>query len=260
MDCKICSSTTKLFGTARILRKYEASFYRCDLCGFMQTEDPYWLDESYSKTITTSDIGLISRNLTLAQTTKKIILTFHQSNGQFIDYGGGYGMFVRLMRDAGYDFYRYDPMCENLFSAGFEASSGTRYDLLTAWEVFEHLVDPLADIEKMASFSDEILFSTQLLPIDPPPLGDWWYYGLEHGQHVSFYTRPALELIAQKFGMQLAYSKGALHWFRKKTVSRWSVRAVLAVSYPWLKLLMYRRAPVSLMQKDFEKLTGIPLK
>ncbi len=50
-------------------------------------------------------------------------------------------MFVRLMRDNGFDFYRSDRQCENLFAKGFEASLDVSpsYELLTAFEVFEHL-------------------------------------------------------------------------------------------------------------------------
>jgi hypothetical protein len=167
---------------------------------------------------------------------------------------------TECLRDTGYDFYRYDPMCENLFAMGFDASpSEAAYDLLTAWEVFEHLVDPLAEIEKMFSFGQEILFSTQLLPAVPKSLGEWWYYGLEHGQHVSFYTRSALQVIARKFDVQLVYSKGTLHWFRKRSISHGLTRIVLASKYSWLRSLMPRRAPTSLLPNDFEQITGIPL-
>ena len=45
---------------------------------------------------------------------------FFKSNGSIVDYGGGYGLLVRLMRNSGFDFYRYDPYCANFFAKGFE--------------------------------------------------------------------------------------------------------------------------------------------
>lgn len=260
MKCEVCENKTEVFGNAKVLGRHKVTYYQYPACGFIQTEHPYWLEEAYSKTITTSDIGLISRNLAMADITKNVILLFHNPRGRYIDYGGGYGLFVRIMRDGGYDFHRHDPLCENLFAVGFEASSEVNYDMLTAWEVFEHLVEPCVEIEKMLSFSQEMLFSTGLLPAEPKPLGEWWYYGLEHGQHVSFYTRSSLEIIARKFGLQLVYSNGICHWLRKEPVSPLLAKAVFSLKHSWLRMLFPRRAPSSLLQKDFENLTGISMK
>ena len=61
----------------------------------------------------------------------------------FLDFGGGYGVFTRWMRDEGYDFFHYDQHCPNLFAPGHEAdiSGSVRYELATAFEVFEHIVE-----------------------------------------------------------------------------------------------------------------------
>src|SRR5689334_23291254 len=129
MKCKICQSLTNQFGQAEVLKKYNVSYYRCDKCGFIQTESPHWLDEAYSSSITKSDIGLLGRNLQTAGLTKLVILTCFNPGGRFLDYGGGYGIFVRLMRDSGFDYYRYDPLCLNLFADGFDAVPNSSYDL-----------------------------------------------------------------------------------------------------------------------------------
>ena len=121
MNCKICKHSTQLFGTGKLLNKYSVAFHQCEQCGFMQAENPYWLDKSYSNAITKSDIGMLGRNLQMTDVTKRLILMCFPVTGKFIDYGGGYGIFVRLMRDQGFDFYRHDPLCENLFADGFEA-------------------------------------------------------------------------------------------------------------------------------------------
>lgn len=256
MNCKICNNTTNWFGDARILGKYHASFYRCGQCGFMQTENPYWLDEAYSSTMTKSDIGLIGRNLDMANITKKLILTCFDPGERFIDYGGGYGMFVRLMRDSGFDFYRYDPLCVNLFSESFDAQFGMEYSLLTAWEVLEHLTDPLSEIERMLSFSQTLFFSTLLLPSAPKPLNDWWYYGLEHGQHVAFYSTESLQVISKKFNLKLYHSNGVFHLLSRTEINPLLVQLTFNPRYRVLRRLFAKRQPVSLLEQDYHKITG----
>ncbi len=48
----------------------------------------------------------------------------------------------------------------------------------------------------MLKISRNILFTTTLLPSPMPQPGTWWYYGLEHGQHISFYSLETLQSIA----------------------------------------------------------------
>ena len=103
----------------------------------------------------------------------------------FVDYGGGYGMFVRLMHDLVVNFYWYDKYCENLFANGFEANE-KKYRALTAFELFEHLPEPYDDIEKMLHFSNNIIFSTELIPENISSIKDRSYFSTTTGQHISF--------------------------------------------------------------------------
>jgi hypothetical protein len=260
MKCKICNSTSALFGEAKILNKHLVCYFRCESCGFIQTETPYWLDEAYSEAITKSDIGLIGRNLQMAAPTRKLILTCFEPTGKFIDYGGGYGIFTRLMRDQGFEFFHHDPLCENLFAYGFDASPNINYTLLTAWEVWEHLENPLAEIEKMLSYSHNLFFSTLLLPAAPKPLGNWWYYGLEHGQHVSFYSIETLKVIARKFNLKLHSSNGSLHFIGYPSINSKLIGLSLHSRLRWLGKLIAKTQPASLLESDFRLITGMHLK
>ena len=66
-------------------------------------------------------------------------------------------MFVRIMRDKGFNFYRQDIHCQNLFAKHFDISNikiTEKFDLLTAIEVFEHLEDPMVcDGRRLRVFS-----------------------------------------------------------------------------------------------------------
>ena len=71
----------------------------------------------------------------------------------------------------------------------------------------------------MLKFSDSILFSTYLVPISNPKPDEWWYFGPDHGQHVSLYSRKSLDLLAKKFNKRL-YSNGKnIHLITSKKIS-----------------------------------------
>jgi hypothetical protein len=183
----------------------------------MQTEKPYWLEESYSDAISVSDTGIMARNIHLARTAKVIFSLTINVKEKFLDYGGGYGIFTRLMRDYGFDFYWYDKYATNLVSRGFEGElDNKRYEAITSFENFEHFENPIEEIEKIFSLTNFVLFSTELIPETVPTTDNWWYYCLEHGQHISLFSRKSLEFIAQKHGYHLTTNGTNLHIFSKK--------------------------------------------
>lgn len=258
-QCGICGSPNDRFELASVLKKYDVQYFRCSLCGFVQTELPYWLDEAYQSAITSSDIGYVGRNISQAFTTQAMINAFFSAGSRFVDFGGGYGMFVRLLRDSGFDFYRYDQYCSNLFAVGFDITVGgpgtDKFELLTAFEVFEHLHDPAAELTTMLSLSDSILFSTILIPMDPPPLKSWWYYGLEHGQHVSLYTESALSHLAARFGLHLVTDHRGFHLLSKHEMSQRKFAFIIRHrKAAWLINKLHPRK--SLFDRDFAAITG----
>lgn len=217
MKCKICESESCEFSRAKILKKYDIAYFRCANCGFIQTEEPYWIDEAYQEPINVSDTGIIARNIYFGKTTASIIYFLFDRNACFLDYAGGYGLLTRMMRDIGFDFYWRDPYTKNLFARGFEYTGSGEIELITSFESFEHFVSPIQETEKILAISKNLLFTTELLP-NPEP-NDWWYYGLEHGQHISFYSMKTLRFIASKYSLNL-YSDGkSIHLLTTKKIS-----------------------------------------
>ena len=136
------------------------------------------------------------------------------------------------MRDLGLDFYGYDKYCQNIFYQGWEGeiNKQQKYEIITAFEVFEHFINPLAEIENILQHTRNILFSTQLLPSNNPRPKDWWYYALEEGQHISIYTTKALSVIGQKFKLNL-YSDGeSLHLLTEKSLSHSEFQNIFKVA------------------------------
>ncbi len=239
-NCKICGKTSYKIFKAKLLYKYEVNYYCCSDCKFIQTEEPFWLEEAYTKAISIFDTGQVARNLSNAKILKSV-MPFLLKNPQelkYLDYGGGYGILVRLMRDIGYDFFWYDKYCPNLFATGFEANKNNSYSVITAFELFEHLSDPLNEIQNMFTFStpDFLIFSTNIY-IKEIPGKDWWYYSFETGQHISIYHLETLKYIANKFNFYLLTDNHNLHIFTKKNLSNKAFNFYLKIfkKFPLIK-------------------------
>ena len=249
--CHCCTGETVLFGRAKVLGKYPVSYYRCSACGFIQTEAPFWLPESYANPMTSYDLGGISRPTLNSRATVAVLNGCFQAAGRFLDFGGGYGVFTRWMRDLGYDFWHFDKHCANLFANGFAAdlTDGSRYELATAFEVFEHFADPFAMLESILRVTDSVLFTTDLVPEPAPSLHEWTYFGPEHGQHVSFYTPAALRKLAARFGAHFMTGHGGFHLITRREISEERFRLVLGRRAQMLMNLFFRRR--TLLWDDF---------
>lgn len=249
MECKICGQNSKLLFEKKIINKYDIKYYQCQNCEYLFTESPYWLQEAYSSEISTQDFGLIYRNSYFTPIVRSIIKYFFDKKKSFIDYGGGYGIFVRMMRDSGYDFFRFDTYCKNLFAVNFEHTSNRKYELATAFEVFEHLENPMIDIAKILKLSDNIFFSTELQPKDIM-LEDWWYIMPESGQHISIYSLKTLTFIANKFNLNLYTNGSSFHLLTPKKISNVWFKALTHHRLNWVFNIIVKN-PKSLLMKDF---------
>ncbi|MCL2050588.1 MAG: class I SAM-dependent methyltransferase [Lachnospiraceae bacterium] len=219
MECKICTSTinNQIFSSL-VLNKYEVAYYQCLKCGLVFTGPPFWIKEAYDDAISRYDTGIMRRNHSMSVETNYILnklaeFKFIKSDGSFLDFAGGYGIFTRMMRDLGWDFYWHDKYSQNLLARGFEHSSQDIF-VLTAFEVFEHFDDPITELKKMLSYCPNILFSTLIYDNDFEAKGkDWWYYTFESGQHISFYSKRTLKYLADIFKLHYYYINDGLHLF-----------------------------------------------
>ena len=256
--CRVCKMKVEDIFSTVLLQKHPTQYFQCLDCGYVQTEETYWLEEAYKTSINDSDTGMIMRNLWHRNITATLIYFLFNNKGNFLDYGGGYGVFVRLMRDVGFDFYWQDNHTENLFAKGFEFQNSEKLivELLTCFEAFEHFVDPLTELENLLSISRNILLSTELIPEPTPPPGEWWYYGVEHGQHIGFFREKTFEYLAEKHNLHFYTNGQNIHLLTDK-------RFITPHFFKWITKVSKYTTPLiqkrmqSLTWKDMEKLKAV---
>lgn len=222
MICPICSSPLSPIFKAMILSSLEITYFKCHLCGLIKTEEPYWFEDAYSEAIGDLDVGLVRRSMGLVPKVRYLIEKNFSSDGVFLDFAGGYGLFVRMMRDVGFNFYRQDKFCQNLFAKYFDYENceiKNGFELITAFEFFEHVVDPLAELKSLLTLSDSVLFSTELQPDNIKNIGDWWYFVPEGGQHISFYTKQTFTYMAELLCLNYHTDGKSLHLLTKREIN-----------------------------------------
>ena len=200
--CKVCGCdrVTPLFSNI-VLGAYHATVFECLSCGFQSFPNAQdWIQEAYSSPIANTDTGIVARCLNL----HKIISSFLSLNykrGSVLDWGSGSGLLVRLLRDSGHECLGFEPYTAPVLAAGYTfkddqaALHKAPFRAIIAVEVLEHLPDPREFMASVLAMTDTLIFTTELLN-DNKVGKDWWYYSVETGQHIGFYTKNSLEQLA----------------------------------------------------------------
>ena len=234
--CRCCNENTdKRIFSSKIFQK-EVDYFECKNCEYVFTEKPTWLNEAYSSSINDSDTGIMIRNLSNASLVLATLTLIKDRKSSIVDYAGGHGFLVRLLRDIGIDALWLDPYSKNLVAKGFEFKNKHNANLVTAFECFEHFEYPIKDMAKLLNIAPNILLSTSIIPKPTPNPLDWWYYGLDHGQHIGFFRLKTLQYIANKFNLYLISDGHDRHFFSKQKYSyhSWRILTILANKIPKL--------------------------
>lgn len=175
----------------------------CGDCGFcFAPEFADWSLEAFEERIYNKDYILVDPDYVEKRPRQNagMLLSMFPSAGtaiRHLDYGGGNGMLSRLLREAKWDSSTYDPFVDKERPV---ASLG-KFNLITAFEVFEHVPDVqalMADLRTLLSPGGLILFSTLLSDgnIDAQQRLNWWYASPRNG-HISLFSRKSLGILAQ---------------------------------------------------------------
>lgn len=226
IPCRLCGDTARFEFQSRVLVQHDAAYYQCRSCGLLQTEVPYWLDEAYASAMAAVDTGVMLRNIQLMKVVSVLLKSLNMQGGVFLDYGGGHGVFTRLMRDRGFDFHCWDPYAENIFARGFEGAPDQPYKGVTAFEVLEHLQEPRLFFDRILGGMQPDIFLASTETFSDPVDRDWHYFYFPTGQHIAFYQKRTLIALAVEHGYMYLGLSG-LHLFARVQVHAFILRFML---------------------------------
>ena len=203
-------------------------YYLCRGCGFCFAPGfSKWSLEEFEKNIYNPQYHQVDpdyeslRPEANAATLKKI-LAGKEEEIRHLDYGGGNGQLSDLLQQAKWDSISWDPFVDK----ERPVESLGRFNLITAYEVFEHVPDVNAlmnNLDMLLSQDGIILFTTMIS--DGSILADkrltWWYASPRNG-HISLFTRKSLGLLAETFNFRFGSFSNAFHVCSRQHVPAWA--------------------------------------
>jgi SAM-dependent methyltransferase len=130
-----------------------------------------------------------------------------------LDYGGGNGLLVNVLKESNWRSTSYDPFVDR----NVMVEQLGKFELITAFEVFEHVPDVqklMSNLCSLLSSDGIILFSTLLSDkyIRPNQRINWWYASPRNG-HISLFSKNSLTALAQNNGLKFASFSEGFHVF-----------------------------------------------
>ena len=226
-ECKVCRGPSLLFGVVDFHKScveaqgrklplcgYPVYYRRCARCGFSFTDAfDGWTAEEFRRRIYNDDYILVDPDYVEARpaaNARLVAESFQASRDsmRILDYGGGSGLLAERLRERGFSAASYDPF------ARLDEVPDERFDLITCFEVMEHVPQPRETVAAMVSLLKDdgvILFSTLEQPAEFERVGlNWWYAAPRNG-HISLYTPAALACLFKAHGMSVGSFSAVLH-------------------------------------------------
>jgi hypothetical protein len=226
LSCRLCGGNLARVFALRILDRYDVDYLKCAKCDSLQTERPYWIEESYTSNLAILDTGVGQRNIANLAAVYAVSRVLRLND--VIDFGGGDGLLCRLLRDYGINCFVNDKYASATYARGFAAPDFLRPGILLAFEVLEHFENPRSDLNMLFESTPAALMGSTAIYSGQGP--DWWYLTPESGQHLFFYSEKALRLIAESYDYSFLMCSGYFLLLKRglaSSIQRQSIRFVL---------------------------------
>lgn len=233
--CK-CDDSSLVIETRDWRHSIPGSFrlYRCGNCGLLrQSPLPSWAElatyypsEYVSFSDTPENNNWLKKIINSSGYRERVdLINLFSKEGNWLDVGCGTGEFLKYLQEIGkWNLYGLEPI-ENVASTAekklgfpiikstFESSTQFKdefFDVITMWEVIEHLFDPVAAIGKAANLLKPggvlVMSTPNLNAIDRSVFGDYWA-GYDLPRHLHLFPISVLENICRNFHLGLIQEK-----------------------------------------------------
>jgi SAM-dependent methyltransferase len=205
--CRICGGRLRLAFEGLLFGDTPVRYGVCEDCRSLLLPEPTWLERAYTTAFSPDpDAGELQRTLYVHRVLRR--LRHHgllPRRFRSLDFGCGKAALVRLLLDDGCDAWGQDAYPRAAYAAERVSAAWPdgAFDLVTAVEVIEHTLDPvavLAELRERLAPSGLLVLTTELFQ-DGVHGPDWVYLAPEHGQHVTIFSAEGLGRAAAEAGL-----------------------------------------------------------
>ena len=234
--CPICASSTEKVASipfdvsqdgqdssSLCFKSHSVGYFKCSHCGhvfapWLITQTPQWM----SKYIYNADYPKYDADYLDAESGRvknqqnALVYGYHfaRKSIRHLDYGAGDGRLSNKLNTVGFRSEPYDPFSSPCLPSG-------KFNLITAFEVIEHVPDPHRFIEALSGFMDDpCLIRIGTIPNDGEDIDSWWYANPRVG-HLNLFSVRSMMTLAHKHRLSLSIVNGS-DFFLWRNLPEWA--------------------------------------
>ena len=233
--CPVCRSATELYDVVDFNKNCEEArgvflplsgrpiyYHRCPGCAFtfapefQKWSNAEFLQHIYNERYVEIDPDYLDTRPLNNAGFLRGLFDADKAHIRHLDYGGGNGVLSAALEKEGWDSTSYDPFPSN----DQKLQELGKFNLITAFEVFEHVPDVDSLVSNLNALMDEeciVIFSTLLSDgnISPNNRLTWWYAAPRNG-HISLFSKQSLTTVAESNGLAFGSFSQGIHCFINK--------------------------------------------
>ena len=234
--CQICASSTEKIASipfdvaqdgqnspSLALKETPIDYFQCPSCGhvfapWLIAQSKEWLSQHiYNADYPKYDADYLDAESGRVKNQQNALVYgyhFARKSIRHLDYGSGDGRLSSKLNAVGFRSESYDPFSSPCLPSG-------KFNLITAFEVIEHVPDPHGFIEALSGFMDDpCLIRIGTIPNDGEDIGSWWYANPRVG-HLNMFSIRSMMTLAHKHRLSLSIVNGS-DFFLWRNLPEWA--------------------------------------